>query len=196
MAHERPLRVVEVAALRLDRLAGLAGVLFLPLGDDVEVALNFEKAFENEWEALRGWLLEGENLHVVVVEAQMPPMTFEVGFAEVVVEKRIMLEPGELEFLRREIDCPLQDSECFLLGKQIDSNEVTNLQHEALHLLVERGERFGEFRIEQIDLFTRGQDGLEFCERFLRIRGKCSDGFQKDLLLKKALEEHHVKHLE
>ena len=78
MAHQGPFGVVEVTALGLDRLAGFAGVFLLPFGDDVEVCLDFEKAFENEREALRGWLLEGENLDVVIVKAKMPAMTFEV----------------------------------------------------------------------------------------------------------------------
>ena len=46
MAHKRALGVVEVAALRLDRLPCLARIFFLPLGDDVEVGLDFEKVLE------------------------------------------------------------------------------------------------------------------------------------------------------
>src|SRR5579875_28279 len=78
MTHEGTLGVVEVAALRLDRLAGPTGVFLFPFGHDVEVRLDFEKAFENKREALRRWLLEREHLNVVIVEAQMPAMAFEV----------------------------------------------------------------------------------------------------------------------
>ena len=115
MAHERALGVVEVAALRLDRFASLAGVFLLPLGDDVKVRLHFEKTLENERKALRRWLLERQHLNVVIVEAKMPAMAFEVRFAKVVVEKRIVFEPGEFELQWREIERPLQDSECLLL---------------------------------------------------------------------------------
>ena len=115
MAHERALGVVEVAALRLDRLAGFTGIFLLPFGDDVEVRLDFEKALENEREALRRWLFERENLDVVIVKAKMPAMAFEVRFAEIVVEKRIVLEPGEFELQRREIKRSLQNPKCFLL---------------------------------------------------------------------------------
>src|SRR5579871_457360 len=103
VAHERALGVVEVTAFRLDCLASLTGIFLLPLRDDVEVCLHFEKALENEREGLGRWLFEGENLDVVIVEAEMAAMAFEVRFAEVVVEKRIVLEPCKPEFQRREI---------------------------------------------------------------------------------------------
>ena len=40
---------MEVAALRLDRLPRLTGILFLPLRDDVKVSLDFEKVLEDQW---------------------------------------------------------------------------------------------------------------------------------------------------
>ena len=58
VAYKGALRVVEVAALRLDRLPCLAGILFLPLRDDVEVGLHFEKVLEDERKALGRGLLE------------------------------------------------------------------------------------------------------------------------------------------
>jgi hypothetical protein len=74
---------MEVAALRLDRLSGLARILFLPLRDDVKVSLHFEKVVEDERKTLSRGLLEGQDFDVVVVKLQMPAMAFQVRFAKV-----------------------------------------------------------------------------------------------------------------
>ena len=47
--------------------------------------------------------LSVKNLDVVVVEPQMPAMAFEMRFAKVVVEKRVVFQACELELLRREV---------------------------------------------------------------------------------------------
>ena len=77
LADERTLGVVKVAALGLDGPARLAGIFFLPLGDDVVVGLHFEQPLENERKALGGRLFERQDLDVVVVHAQMPAVAFE-----------------------------------------------------------------------------------------------------------------------
>src|SRR5579872_7462666 len=94
---------MEVAALGLNRFARLARILSLPLRDDVKVGLYFEKVLEDQWKALGRGLFEGQDLDVVIVELQMSAMAFQVRFAKVVVEKRVVLEPGELKFLGREV---------------------------------------------------------------------------------------------
>ena len=79
-------------ALGLDGPARLAGVFFLPLGHDVVVGLDFEQAFEDQRKALRGRFLEGQNLDVVVVKAQMSAMAFESGLGKVVVKEGVVFE--------------------------------------------------------------------------------------------------------
>src|SRR6266481_2959721 len=102
---------MEVAALRLNRFARLARILFLPLRDDVEVSLHFKKVFEDERKALGRRFFEGQNLDVVVVEPQMAAMALQVRFAKVVVEKWVVLQPRELEFVGREIQRSLKNRE-------------------------------------------------------------------------------------
>src|SRR5437899_3109419 len=131
MAHQGPLGVMEVAALRLNRFARLARILFLPLRDDVEVSLHFEKVFENERKALGRRFFEGQNLNVVVVEPQMPAMAFQVRFTKVVVEKRVVLEACELELERRKIQNSLKNAESVLLAEEFDLNEIADLEDEA-----------------------------------------------------------------
>ena len=133
----------------MNDLAGLAGIFLLPLGDDMEVRLDFEKALEDEREALRRWLFEGQHPNVIIVEAKIPAMAFEMRFAKIVVEKGVVLEPGKLKFQRCEIQGSLEDAECFLFGEKVNSDEIADLEDKALHLLVERGERLRDLRVEQ-----------------------------------------------
>ena len=72
---------MEVAALRLNDPAGFARVFFFPFRDDVIVGLNFKQALEDERKALRRRFLEREYLDVVIVEAEMSPVAFEMRLA-------------------------------------------------------------------------------------------------------------------
>ena len=96
LAGERPLGVVKVAALGLNDPAHLAGIFLFPLGHDVIVRFHFEQPFKDEWKALRGRFFERQDFDVVVVDAEMAAVAFERGFREVVVEKGVVLELGEL----------------------------------------------------------------------------------------------------
>ncbi len=120
LADEGVFGVVEVTALGLNDPPHLPRVFFLPLGHDVVVGLNFEQPFEDQGKALGGRFFERQNFEVVVVQPQMAPVTFEMGFAEVVVEKCVVLEPGEFDLVRGKIEGPLQDAEGFLLTEQTD----------------------------------------------------------------------------
>ena len=146
---------MEVATLRLNRFASLARILFLPFRDDVEVGLHFEKILEDEREALSRGFLESQNLNVVVVEPQMPAMTFQVRFAKVVVEKRVVLEPCELEFVGREIQRSLKNAESVLFSEEFDLDEIADLEDEAFHLLMESCQCFRDFAVEEDNLFAR-----------------------------------------
>src|SRR5208283_3356959 len=110
VAHKRTLGVVEMPALGLDGFPCLARIFFFPLGYDVEVGPNFEKVLENERKALGRGFLQGQNLYVEVVEAKMPAVAFEVGFAEIIVEERVVLQVSALEFDRREVQGTFENS--------------------------------------------------------------------------------------
>src|SRR5581483_979557 len=114
IADEGPLGVVEVPPTRMNSATRLVGLFLFPLADDEEIGLDLQQLLEDQREALCGWLLQGENLRIEIVHAKKPTMAFEVGFAEVVVEKSILLECCELQLLRRKIQDLLQNSKGLL----------------------------------------------------------------------------------
>src|SRR5260221_2166412 len=160
---------MEVATLRLNRFARLARIFFLPFGDDVEVGLHFEKTFEDERETPGRWFLEGQNLDVVVVEPQMPAMALQVRFTKVVVEKRVVLEPRELELERREIQNSLKNAESVLFAEEFDLNEIADLEDEALHFLMESRQCIRDLAVEEHNLFARRERREQAFERLLGI---------------------------
>ena len=114
LAGERTLGVVKVAALGLDDPAHFAGIFLFPLRHDVIVRFHFEQAFEDERKALGGRLLERQNLDVVIVYAEMSAMAFERGLGKVVIEKGIVFEFGEFEFVGMEVERSLENAKGFL----------------------------------------------------------------------------------
>ena len=92
-----------MAALGIDRAAGFCRIFFFPFRHDVIVGLNFQESLEDQREALGGGLLEREDLDVVIVQAQMSAVAFEVRFAEVVIEEGIVLELCEFDLVRGEL---------------------------------------------------------------------------------------------
>ena len=82
-------------------------------------------------------------------------MALQVRFAKVVVEKRVVLEPGELELEGREIQRSLQNAESVLLAEEFDLNEVADLKDEALHLLMESCQCFRDLTVEEDNLSSR-----------------------------------------
>src|ERR1700687_2644126 len=102
---------MEMAAFGLNRSPHRSRVFLLPLGHDVVVGLDFEQALKNQREALRGWFLQSQNLYVIVVEAKEAAMAFEMGFAEVVVEKCVVFQTGKRKLVRGKIEGLLKDPE-------------------------------------------------------------------------------------
>ena len=82
-------------------------------------------------------------------------MTFQMRFAKVVVQKRVVLEPCEVELLRREIQRSLQNPESILFAEEFDMDEIADLKGEALHLLVESNKCFRDLSVEENDLSAR-----------------------------------------
>src|SRR5208283_5962141 len=139
----------------MDEAPALGRVLFYPLTANEIVGLDFEKFLENQRKGLRGRLLERQHLDVIVVQPQKPSMAFEMGFAEVVVEEGVVLQPGVFDFDRREIQNLLQNKERFVFRKDAAFDEIAHLQQEALGLCPECGPRPFELAIEQQDLLVR-----------------------------------------
>ena len=95
-----------MAALGLDHTAGFAGIFFSPFGYDLIVGLNTQNLFEYEGKALGRRLLKCQDFDVVVVHAQIAAMTFEVRFAQVVIEKGVVLDFAQFNF------CGMRNSGC------------------------------------------------------------------------------------
>ena len=111
LADERTLGVVKMAAFGLDDPSHLAGIFLFPFRDDVIVRFHFEEAFEDEWEALGGGFLEGQDLDVVVVHAQIPAVAFERRFGQIVVEEGVVFQLGEFEFVGMKVERSLENAE-------------------------------------------------------------------------------------
>src|SRR5713101_9345680 len=127
LTNERVLRIVKVAALGLNHPSGFARIFFLPFGHNVVVSLDFEQALEDERKALRGRFFERQNPHVIVVNAEVPSVAFEMGFAEVVIEKGDGLEPGRFDLLRGKVESLLENAEGFLFIEQTDRQKIADL---------------------------------------------------------------------
>src|ERR1700681_3688577 len=118
---------MEMAALGLDGSPHRSRVFLFPLGHDMEVGLDFEQSLKDQWKALCGGFLERQHLHVIIVEAKESAMAFEVGFAEVIVQKSVVFQAGERNLLRIEIKSLLEDAECFLFVEQPYGQEIAYL---------------------------------------------------------------------
>ena len=138
LACERSLGVVKMAALGLDDPAHFAGIFLFPFRDDVIVRFDFEQAFEDEGKALRGRLLECQNLDVVIVHAQMSAVAFERRFGQVVIEEGVVLELGEIEFVGMKVEGLLENAEGFLFVEHAHREEVADLEDEAAGFLKQR----------------------------------------------------------
>src|SRR5258708_12820218 len=95
--------------------ARLVRLLLLPFGYDKEISLDFQEFLENQREALGGRFFERQHPDVVVIHAKKSAMAFDVGLREVVVEKRVMLQPGGFALTRRTVQQFFQEPKCLSL---------------------------------------------------------------------------------
>jgi hypothetical protein len=135
LADERVLRIVKVPALGLNQSPGFVRIFFLPFGHNVVVCLDFEQALEDQRKALRRRFFEGQYPYVIVVNAEMSSVAFEMGFAKVVIEKGVVLEPSGFDLLRGKVESLLENTEGFLFIEQMDRQKIANLENEALDFL-------------------------------------------------------------
>src|SRR5262245_36669732 len=126
-------------ALGLDSAPGFPGFFLFPLGDDVIVGSNVEKALQQERKRVRRRLLEDKDLDVVVADAEKVPVALKVRFREKVIEKGVANEFRPIELQRIEIQGSLEDDESFLLAESVNRHEVAHLGSEAFNLLLQYG---------------------------------------------------------
>jgi len=79
LTQERSLGIVKMPALGLNDSPGFARIFPLPFRNHVVVGLDFKQAPEDEGKALGGRFLERQNLDVIIVEAEVPPVAFKMG---------------------------------------------------------------------------------------------------------------------
>src|SRR5216684_1613454 len=147
------LRIVKVPALGLNHPSGFARIFFLPFGHNVVVSLDFEQALEDQRKALRGWFFERQNSYVIVVNAEVPSVAFEMGFAEVVIEKGVVLEPGRFDLLLGKVESLLENTEGFLFIEQTDRQKIADLENEAFDLLDQDRLAFCDLALQEKNLF-------------------------------------------
>src|ERR1700677_908632 len=164
-----------MAAFGLNDAAHPAGIFLFPFRDDVIVRFYFEQSFEDEWKALGGRFLERQNLDVVIIHAQMPAMAFERGFGEVVIEKGVVLELGEIEFIGMEIERSLEHAEGFLFIEHSQRKEVTDLEDEAASFLKQRRLGARDVPSKSEDLLLTGKIRPQIGNGFFRVLGKLGE---------------------
>src|ERR1700688_309656 len=119
-----------MTTLCLDGSPHCSRVFLFPLGHDMEVGLDFEQSLKDQWKALCGGFLERQHFHIIIVEPKESAMAFEMGFAEVIVQKRVVFQAGERNLLWIEIESLLEDAERFLLVEHPHGQKIAYLQDE------------------------------------------------------------------
>ena len=89
------------------------------------------------------------------------PSASEMRLTQVVIEKGIVLQPGILDFERREIQDLLQDTKRFLLRQDAAFDRVSNLHEKALGLRRQHCLRSFQLAVEQEDLLARREKGQQ-----------------------------------
>jgi hypothetical protein len=82
--------------------------------------------------------LERQNLDVVIVYAQISAVAFQGRFGKVVIEKGIVFEFGEFEFVGMEVEGSLENAKGFLFVEHPNSEKVADLEDEAPGFLKKR----------------------------------------------------------
>src|ERR1700733_1942642 len=123
LAEERAFGVVKMATLGLDGAPCFSGLFLFPLRHHIEVGLHLEELLENKGEALRRGFFQCENLHEIIVYAEMRAVTFHVGCADKIIKKRIVLEPRALNFLGSKVEKSRKDTKRILFVQNPDGKK-------------------------------------------------------------------------
>src|SRR5439155_23241168 len=154
LTDERVFCIMKVPTLGLNHPSGFARIFFRPFGNNVVVGLDFEQTLEDQRKTLCRRFFEGQNPHVIVVDAEMHSVAFEMGFAEVVIEKGVVFEPRRFDLLRGKVERLLEHTEGFLLVEETDWQKIADLENEALDLLKQTGLALGNLAVEEKGLFS------------------------------------------
>ena len=92
-----------------------------------------------------------------------------MGFGQVVVEERVVLELGEFEFVGVEVERSLENAERFLFVENPDGEEIADLQDEAAGFLKKRG-------LGVADVLPKDDD-LLLAEKWARRSARAFFGF-------------------
>src|SRR5207249_346873 len=125
----------------LNLASRLAGLLFFPFRNNVVVGPDAQKALEQERKGVGGRLYESKNLNVVIADAKIPAMAFEMRFRQVVVEKRVVFQFRLFKLEGIKIQRSLQNGECFLFSEDSHLDEVANMGAKILDFLGKDGFR-------------------------------------------------------
>src|SRR5271156_1473997 len=181
-----------MATLGLDNAPHFSGILLFPVRHHVIAGFDFEKAFEDERKALGGGFLEGQNLDVIIVHAEMATVAFDRRLGKVVIEEGVVFEFGEFQLVGMEIERSFENAEGFLFVERRDRNEVADLKDEATGLLHEC--RLGIFEVlpENDRLLLTRKMCPQIRENFFRIPRKLGEGLFELGRGLKSLMQHHV----
>src|SRR5713101_7700813 len=145
---------MKVPSPRVNPAARLVRLLLLPFSYDKEISLDFQEFLENQRGALGGWFFERQHPDVVVIDAKKSAMAFEVGLREVVVKKRVMLQPSGFDLAWQEVQELFEEPECLVLVQQLNGEEVIDLLGETRNLLSEKRLRLLDFVCPQHHLLV------------------------------------------
>ena len=113
-------------------MAATAGDLFprfrvidgMPFGDDMEVGRDVEQALQEQWPRLAGKLLQREDADIVVVQAQVAAMRFQLRVADLPVEMTRIAQRRVVDLGGAEVDETAQYAKRLLRPWQLDRHEV------------------------------------------------------------------------
>src|SRR2546426_6140189 len=124
-----------MAALGLNQRSHRPIGLAFPLGHHDEVPRKSFHPSEKVGTGIRRWLFEGQDLQVVVVQAQVVSMTFERRIADLVVDELVVAQGRPFRLVWREIQEAPQNEVGLLLIEQPQWDYILKLNHKARHPL-------------------------------------------------------------
>src|ERR1700730_6494674 len=122
----------------------------------------------------------------------MPAMTFDRRFREVVVEKRVVLEFGEFEFLGMEVKRSLENAEGLSLVEHSYREEVADLEDKAASFLKQHDLSMAEVLSKRDNLLLGRKMRLQVGDGLFRILRKLRKGASEFMHGLKTLVQNHV----
>jgi hypothetical protein len=92
-------------------------------------------------------------------------VAFELRFAKVVVEKRVVFESRKFELIGMEVERLLENAERFLLAENVYREEIADLESKTVRLPKKSGLGLGDFVLQNENLFFREEAGGQFREK-------------------------------